>query len=225
MIDERRWVEPDIPVVDGRRASVGSGPIERSAMVRVIAPCEGCAHRTVCAIRPKLETEELSFRTPPTPDPAIRITLTATFGCEHYLADESVPPVELDARTISARRGGQTNRERIATAARNGGQATKAQRSGVTRAERLAARQAAVDGNGRRLRSDGPPSYAAATNAALRENGGRLLATARALGLKGGSTSITSRVAAMRAAGLLEPDVEQLLADRKAERESKAALS
>jgi hypothetical protein len=213
MMDEHRYTGPDIPVADSgtRPPAIGSGPVERLSMVRAILPCPTCGHRVVCSIRPKLETEELAFRTPPSPDPAIRIALTATVSCEYYDGEIGGPPPgdlftpersrTLGERSASARRGGEVNRARVAAA-----RVTKA----PTRSE-ATTRSART----RAPRSDGAPSYAEATNEALRVAGGSQRAAAAALGLKG-SDAVRSRLIAMRALDLLAADVADLIAAQRA---------
>jgi hypothetical protein len=90
-------------------------------MVRAILPCPTCGHRIVCSIRPKLDTEELAFRTPPSPDPAIRIALTATVTCEYYDGEiGGPPPGDLFTPEGSTKRHPWRSAERSASARRGG---------------------------------------------------------------------------------------------------------
>lgn len=113
----------------GRPPAIGSGPVERLSLVRAVLPCPGCAHAAVCSIKGKLDarSDEIAFRTPPSPDPAIRIVLTATVSCEHFLADGRPAPVAepvqrtkgafeptLAERSRAGHRGAEANRARIA---------------------------------------------------------------------------------------------------------------
>ena len=68
--------------------SGGAGPVERLTLARPVLPCPGCAHGPVCAIRPLLNADKLSLRTPAAPHEAIRIRMTLELDCEHFLAGD-----------------------------------------------------------------------------------------------------------------------------------------
>jgi hypothetical protein len=72
--------------------SGGAGPVERISVVAAVLPCPGCAHAAVCAIRPHLDPEKLSLRTPAAPHKAIRIRMTLELECEHFLAGNFPEP-------------------------------------------------------------------------------------------------------------------------------------
>ncbi len=83
----------EIVVGNGRNAPTGgAGPVERISVVAAVLPCPGCAHAPVCAIRPYLNPEKLSLRTPAAPHEAIRIRMTLELECEHFLAGNFPEP-------------------------------------------------------------------------------------------------------------------------------------
>lgn len=59
----------------------GAGPVERFQRVQPLLPCEGCAHATICAIRPQVEA--MQFVVPVGPDPAVSITAKYVVVCAH----------------------------------------------------------------------------------------------------------------------------------------------
>lgn len=110
----------------------GSGPVIRTTIAQPVLPCPGCAHREVCAIRPKLEAAELAMRSPMSPDPAITIRLAVTVECSHYLAD-GAPPPELE---VAPRRRTTVD---LAAARQRGQEASRQKVTGAAAAEMAAA--------------------------------------------------------------------------------------
>lgn len=84
-----------------------AGPVELVTRARPTLPCEDCAHAAVCVIRPKLDAAKLELVAPPTPDPAIRLGITLTLVCRHFLeaaARELIPAKPSAAEMLAASR-------------------------------------------------------------------------------------------------------------------------
>lgn len=97
---------PDQPNLIDPALSRGLSPIRRVELDIAAPPCASCAHEPVCALRAAFEgMATVETAAPPLPD-GLRLTLSASVECSHFLRDRAKPaPV----RVMTPQERGQAN--------------------------------------------------------------------------------------------------------------------